>query len=205
MEKFLVIFYKLIGSIYIPHFLKHREEPILLHISDTPSIFLSVLNRFIKRLNPEYIIHTGDLVDNIKLELFPRSIDRYRMYLKKLLRDLNNSKAKEIYVSLGNHDDLDSVSEYCGRINIIEEFEKVEIEGLEFGISHYSSILEKNPSEFNLFGHNLDIGNETIGGKWYLNGIKGINIVMLKSRKIVILPYPLGIDEHRLKRGKMKI
>lgn len=37
----------------------------------------------------------------------------------------------------------------------------------------------------------------------YLNGIKTINIIMLKSGTIYKLQYPIGTDDARLKKGRI--
>ena len=39
---------------------------------------LNSRNTLLKKIQPHYIIHTGDLVDNIKLEMYPYRIDEYR-------------------------------------------------------------------------------------------------------------------------------
>ena len=44
---------------------------MILHISDTPSTMFPYLRRAIRRLRPAWVVHTGDLVDDIKLENRP--------------------------------------------------------------------------------------------------------------------------------------
>jgi hypothetical protein len=39
---------------------------MILHISDTPSTMFPYLRRAIRRLRPAWVVHTGDLVDDIK-------------------------------------------------------------------------------------------------------------------------------------------
>ena len=43
------------------------KGPILLHISDTPDDIYNYIFRLINILKPQFVIHTGDLADNIKL------------------------------------------------------------------------------------------------------------------------------------------
>ncbi|MCY6958134.1 hypothetical protein [Clostridium brassicae] len=54
-----------------------------------------------------------------------------------------------------------------------------------------------------MFGHNLLIGNIKKQNQIYLNGIININIINLVTRQVVKLPYPLGIDENRLGKGRV--
>ncbi|OGO79158.1 MAG: hypothetical protein A2Y23_06195 [Clostridiales bacterium GWB2_37_7] len=175
----------------------------LLHISDTPSSFFGELARLIGILKPDYIVHTGDLVDNIKLELFPGSLWRYERDVKKLIKILEQSSAAKLYIALGNHDDLQTVQKLCQRSHIIATSEIVHIEGLEFAIAHDPAELIKKSSAYNLFGHNLTQKSGFTEGRLYLNGITGINLVELESTRYHIYPYPADTDNNRLGRGKI--
>ena len=107
--------YKVIGRIRVPKCLKERTEEVVLHISDTPYSIFPALSNLVLTLKPEYIIHTGDLVDNIKLELYPKSLNRYKMYIKNLMKIMQKPFVKGIYISLGNHDDAETIKEYIGK------------------------------------------------------------------------------------------
>jgi predicted MPP superfamily phosphohydrolase len=175
----------------------------LLHISDTPASFFSELARIISILKPDYIVHTGDLVDNIKLELFPGSLWRYEREVKKLIHILEQSSADKIYISIGNHDDLQVVRSACQRSHIIEASEIVEIESSKFAISHYPEEIIKNHADYNLFGHSLLLKSGFSEGRLYLNGIMDIHLIELDSMKYYSYPYPAGTDDNRLGRGKI--
>jgi hypothetical protein len=57
-------------SIHRPEdLLNDVKGPVLLHISDTPSEIYPFIFKIIDVLKPKYIIHTGDLADNVKLEI----------------------------------------------------------------------------------------------------------------------------------------
>lgn len=175
----------------------------LLHISDTPSSFFGELARLINILKPDYIVHTGDLVDNIKLELFPGSIWRYERDVKQLINILEQSGAEELYLAIGNHDDIQVINKLCNRSHIIKSSEIINIEGLEFAIAHDPAEILKEPSVINLFGHNLTIHNGLSDGRLYLNGIVSINLLELESKSYRSYPYPAGINNDRLGRGKI--
>ncbi len=203
MEKFKVTFCRAIGSVYVPHTIKKRKDEIILHISDTPYSFFGALKNLINKINPEYIIHTGDLVDNIKLEFCHYSLFRYVKNMKTLLNILENSCAKKIYISLGNHDQKEKVEESSERIEIIEKSGNIKIGNINLKISHYVEEIQKEPLEYNLFGHDLTIKNKIEDAKVYLNGIQSINIINVKTGEVTKLPYPFGLDEDRLRKGKV--
>lgn len=201
-KKIKCFFYRLIGYVYIPEDLRGDKQTILLHISDTPEIFFPALKRIIKILQPDYIVHTGDLVDNIKLEIYPASIRRYEKRVQILLDILEQSDAKEIYLCMGNHDSKKVVERLSNRSKIIDLCKKININNLEFTVSHFSGEALKFPSKYNLFGHDLSINNIKQYNQIYLNGIVSINVINLDTEKIYNLPYPFGTDENRLGRGK---
>jgi predicted MPP superfamily phosphohydrolase len=200
---FKKLFYFLIGSVYIPDELLKTNEKTLLHISDTPANFFSVLNFLISKLQPDYIIHTGDLVDNIKLEIYPYRLDEYKKKVPQLIGLLENSSAKKVYLALGNHDDKKIVNNITKRTQIVEKSAIINLEDLEIKITHFPDEIRKSSSQYNLFGHDVTINSKIEDEKIYLNGILGINIILLKSKRIFTLPYPYGTDDSRL--GKFKI
>ncbi|WP_099192719.1 metallophosphoesterase [Tepidibacter mesophilus] len=203
MEKFKVILNRSIGKVYVPKHIRNREEEVILHISDTPYGFFYALKNLIRKINPEYIIHTGDLVDNIKLEFCHYSLYRYTKRLEVLIDILSKSNAKKIYICLGNHDKKEKLQEISNKIQIIDKSENINIKNLKLRMSHYSNEIIKDPQEYNLYGHNLQMRNKIDNGKIYLNGIQSINIIYTDTKKVEYLPYPFGIDDERLRKGKI--
>lgn len=84
--------------------------PLLLHLSDTPSQIYPELRRVIATLRPAYIVHTGDLVDNLKLELRPSLARRYDHELRQLFAIAEHSGASRVIVVFGNHDSRQSAN-----------------------------------------------------------------------------------------------
>lgn len=195
------LLYYLIGR--VPAELHQVQGKKLLHISDTPSSFFDELSRIIGILKPDYIVHTGDLVDNIKLEIFPGSVDRYRRDVKKLIRLLENSTAQGIYLVMGNHDSFEEVQKLCSRSHILTEAEIVHIEGKNFAISHDSADLTALQAPVSLFGHNLKQKSVYEAGRIFLNGISNIHLIELETLQCHSYPYPAGTDNARLGRGKI--
>ncbi len=198
--------YKVIGRIRVPKCLKERTEEVVLHISDTPYSIFPALSNLVLTLKPEYIIHTGDLVDNIKLELYPKSLNRYKMYIKNLMKIMQKPFVKGIYISLGNHDDAETIKEYMKidkRIILTKESNSINIGEQTIQYAHYLSTLNEKPNSIGLYGHDLSVKEQLSENSIYLNGIIDISIIMIDSGEIHKLHYPIGTDDARLKKGRV--
>ncbi|MGM0396336.1 MAG: metallophosphoesterase [Bacillota bacterium] len=205
MGKFTDAVNIILGRVIIDPKLTESAGSKLLHISDTPSSIYPEIKRIVKVLKPDYIIHTGDIADNLKLELYPSYLSRYRHEARKILEILNSSSAKRVIISLGNHDDPEFVKENAGRIEIIEEMKLISINDVKFAVSHYSEYLTDVDADFYLFGHDLSINSQVVGDKKYLNGISAIHLIDLHSLHVEEIGYPLVTDSERLKRRKTKL
>lgn len=168
---------------------KAEEEKALLHISDTPERAYPRIAYLIEELHPEYIVHTGDLVDNIKLERRPDLKPLYVGGVRKLARILKGSGAA-LYIVLGNEDDPEILKEYFGD-SVVEPGTVVEIEGTKFALGHKPEDVANLDADFRLYGHNFKVIPKG------LNGLKSINIVFLPSKRVVKIGYPPGTDTHR--------
>lgn len=210
-ELFKRLYYLLSGKVYIGKHLLHgltdpmvqSSEVRLLHISDTPQTFYPALATLIKELQPEYIVHTGDLADNIKLQLYPASLYRYENEVRSLIAMLEASSAKEIYIALGNHDNPEFVKSISHRIQYIDSVGQIQIQGVDLAVSHYAKSVLKAPSTVNLYGHDLSLETQITEGQLFLNGISSINLLSLPSKTCRQFPYPWGTDDNRLGRGKL--
>lgn len=191
------------GQVYIPEAIKQLKGERLLHISDTPKSFYPALEKLLKTLEPEYIIHTGDLVDNLKLQLFPKATIRYERDLVQLIAILNQSSAKKIYIALGNHDSPEIVKRLASNMHIIDEFECIHINNIPIGISHYPRAIQTSSAPINFFGHNLNLQTQTIGTQTFYNGISQICLMELDNQQPHFMDYPWGTDDARLGKGKL--
>jgi predicted phosphodiesterase len=203
LEKLKSILYKFTGSVYLPPELINSNENFIIHISDTPICFYNALSILLKKLLPTYIIHTGDLVDNLKLQFAPNQTPRYERDVKFLFNILEASSAKEIYITLGNHDREEIVQRIAKRSTILENASIINIQGIELMISHYASDLINSNCYFNLYGHDLSLPNYNVTDNNYLNGITSINVIAIESQRVFKLLYPFGTDDMRLKKGKI--
>ena len=195
----------LTGRTILDHASTFDDHPKLLHISDTPSQFYSELKRILKELEPDYIIHTGDLADNIKIGLYQSSFHRYKHEVSILLRILQESKAKKIVLTLGNHDDYDFIKKNSGRLMVFEGPGKLELEGKNVAFSHYYSDLKDLPADVRLYGHDLNTSEDDKNTERDLNGIVSMSLIDLVTLEVKRIEYPFGTDNSRLNRNKLGI
>ena len=169
--------------------LSSTDETKVMHISDTPESSYRFIEDLIDKTSPDYIIHTGDLADNVKLERRPDLKPLYQGALRKLARVLKGSGAK-FYVVPGNEDDPELVREFFGGA-VVEPGSVIKIEGVRFALGHtWEDVVDKE-GDFRLYGHNFRLIDRG------LNGVLGVNFVLLPSRRTYRVKYPGGTDFDR--------
>lgn len=171
------------------------KGPILLHISDTPVDIYNYIFRVIEILKPEYIIHTGDLADNIKLEINPNRIGCYNKGVTKLIEGLEKNDTSKVYYVLGNHDNYQTVSQLTQKGIILDEG-PLTINDCKFTVGHYHKDYSYQ-ADFNLFGHSPEPNHYRKDGTYGLNGLLNINIIDLSNKKVYHLDYPIGTNSAR--------
>lgn len=188
------IFNRIFAKWEIPEEVINTAETKILHISDTPRSIHKKIIDLVAIINPEIIIHTGDLVDDIKLEFNKWEINRYEKYANRFLEALNTTKAKTIYVIPGNHDTTDVLNKYK-KIKIILPGSTIDIQGRRLSLGHINEELTSG-GDYYLFGHNFD---DSPYGKIQssLNGVKYISVLLLPSEKIFSLEYPWYTNHDR--------
>ena len=196
------MWYYLTGKIYLEANTLQKTGTRILHISDTPSQFYPELGRLIKRLKPDYIIHTGDLVDNIKLEQSTVALARYHREVKALKNILCTPGLLGVYIALGNHDDSPYVHILFEMFSVTDTYATVEISGLKLAFSHYVDQLTNLDADLYLYGHNIDQEKRSTH---YLNGLTAIHVIDLNPYQVHRIPYPLGVDDARLYRSHFGI
>ncbi len=191
---------------YVPRALEEAMktgEDLILHLSDTPSYaYRSVIN-LVEILKPRIIIHTGDLADDIKLELYPDLAHLYKEKAVPFLHKLESSAAEKIYIVPGNHDLAGLLEEEADRSRIVPDGTVIEVRGLKVGLAHCQEDLPDS-TDYNLYGHNLDCPVD--GNPCTLNGCKDINIIMYPSWRVYHIPYPVGTNherQYKLLNGRM--
>ncbi|MCX7951837.1 MAG: metallophosphoesterase [Clostridiales bacterium] len=198
MKKVFQVIYHLSGKIYVPHYLKNSSIKIL-HISDTPSYIYSDILSAINKIKPHYIIHTGDIADEIKLELFPFKTEQYSRLTNKFIQELSHLAQNQLIIVPGNHDNINLLN-ITSKIKVVNSGEILNIHGKSFGLAHKLQDLPNKGCDFYLYGHD----NKTLGEN-YLNGIMNINILDLSQDNVFHLQYPIFTDNYRMLKRKIGI
>lgn len=194
---------EIIGRVALDNSLTSNNSNLLLHISDTPSQFYPELKRIIKLIVPKYIVHTGDLADNIKTELSPSLLTKYKYEAKKILNILNSANTENIYIATGNHDDYNFIDENKGKIKVYTKIGEININNTKFAFSHYWDYLKEEKADIYLFGHDIEPKASITESGIYLNGVISINVINLDTLEIKSIKYPFGTDSARMNRNRI--
>lgn len=186
------------GQIFVPQKLKVPSIRVL-HISDTPSTTYKSLIKLVSSITPDVLIHTGDIADDVKLELNP---ERTQVYVKKacfFLQSLYPYVKENVVLVPGNHDRLDMLA-LNPKALVCGEGTPINIHGVSIGLAHRFQNLPHG-CDFYMYGHDKTEPDTCR----YLNGICRINIIDVTSMEVTRLPYPIGTDDQRLRRSKIGI
>lgn len=192
---------KIINSFFnipnIPEELKGIQEPFVLHISDTPASYHPFIYRLIQELKPDFFIHTGDLVDNIKLEYNPQLYDYYKRDATAFIQNLERLLKGKVFFVPGNHDILSIIKQSCKDSMIIKEGNNLILENIIINVAHHPWNLDLNTDAYYfLYGHNTEIIPST-NQQIYLNGLNKIHVILLHSHQVIPIQYPYGINQDR--------
>lgn len=81
-------------------------NPLIMHISDIPYGYYNFIFSIVEILNPVYIVHTGDIIDNLKLEINNKLKSEYDFKMEKLLKRFGFHRKTFFILLEGNHDDF---------------------------------------------------------------------------------------------------
>ena len=194
--------YGVFFGFYVPDEVRELKGDVVMHIADTPSTVYGALRRLVKELSPRWIVHTGDLADDVKLELSPAKLPRYRIKLEFLRRALVGDDSTGLVIVTGNHDDEKAVREIFPESRVFRDRGRIELCGEGFNLSHDMAHLGEPPLKYNLFGHEPSQTDLSGQGRFYLNGLQGVHIISPSLEKVYCLPYPGYVDDGRLGRRK---
>lgn len=177
----------------LPAEFHNSNELKIMHISDTPESIYSHIYKMLSYSRPDVIIHTGDLVDNLKLEnLGENVLPNYKSRSAEFIQNLEKLTAARIIYIPGNHDNLKILKENVDRSEVYEEGSIIELGGVKIGVAHYPDNLPEN-ADIKLFGHNKSFSKNEV----YYNGILNINFILLPSKSDYKVSYPWTVDQGR--------
>jgi len=176
----------------VPKHLLYRKSPLVMHVSDTPDYIYKYLFRIILQLNPEVLIHTGDIIDNTKMENRSHLEESYANTFSKLVVNLKRHITGKVILVPGNHDNIDIMTKQCQDCTIANEGSVIELFGKSFELSHYAEKLS-GKADYCLYGHN----SRSINKNNFYNGYIHINFFLPVEEIVFTMKYPIGILEMR--------
>lgn len=178
-------------------------EGRVLHISDTPRTIFGTIEYVVDLLQPSVIIHTGDLADDIKLEIYPRETLPYCRACERLFSALA-APGRSVRISLGNHDSLEAMPPLPEGFTVTEGTTSFEYRGATFTTSHYPPTEGEGPSTFRLFGHDLSVRTGNAGETCLLNGVEGMWLIDPVRERAERIDYPKRTDAARMCRKRRR-
>ncbi|HPD97034.1 MAG TPA: metallophosphoesterase [Synergistales bacterium] len=201
LARVLRIIEGLVPGMTLPVSLDDFRGRCILHVSDTPSVFYGDLRRLVDHFCPVFLVHTGDLADDVKVGLHPGEMGLYRKRLKALFHAIGGVPAGHIAIACGNHDIAEDIRKVCKGCLLFEGGGRATICGLDIALGHYIREIPSPPSRFNLYGHDLSSPPPGIR-EIFLNGVTAVNLIDTETGEIAAIPYPRYVDESRLCRRK---
>lgn len=144
----------LMQGVYVPKELSNSRSLKLLHIGDTSSYTYPYYQMLAAKIKPDVIIHTGDMVDEVKAGRMAGTEEEYETGLKKIADILKNSGAKQIYIVPGNNDLPELVEKHAPFADVLKPDTQVTIGGVTCTLAHaWYEISTK--SQWYFYGHGL--------------------------------------------------
>lgn len=199
---FIERLFNFFGYIYVrPEFIE--ASPKILHLSDTPYSTFNAIKRALCKIQPEIIVHTGDLVDNIKIGIQPNKMALYHKNVKKIVNILDNSSAKRVIIITGNHDDYQYLKKLDTRLEIYQDKKNLDLLDHKFLLIHDIDTITTDESyDYVLYGHNYD-GKNNFNSNFILNGLDAVHLIYPKLDTFYSLNYPYGTSSSRQDLGSI--
>jgi len=198
----LRILARLSGSLSIPPEAEHLPCA-LLHVSDTPSVFYPDLARLLAAVRPRFVVHTGDLADEVKIRAGVLDRPLYERKTGALLEILEASVAARVLLLMGNHDDTATVRRLARRAEVFEGCALLDLERVRIAAAHRPEDLWGHAADLNLYGHDTSVLPPDTDGRLYLNGNVRIRVIDLESRAVLSIDYPRSVHDARQRKRKI--
>ncbi len=137
--------------VQLPQQVRDKNQEKILHIGDIPEWGYPYIKRMIRKVKPDVLVHTGDLVDNFKAGRREEDIPKYKKALPGIIRFMERH-ADEVYIVPGNNDIPDYVQSLVTKSKVIPANTVVEIRGLSCLLCHWVAKID-GEAEFYLYGH----------------------------------------------------
>ena len=159
------------------------------------------LARLLRRVNPSVVVHTGDLADDIKLEIYPGEAERYHAAAKRII-DILAAPRRKVILALGNHDKRELLPSLPSRCVICDNVLDITLCGRRYRVSHYFERILERPARYNLFGHSLEHSSFSDDDeRHFFNGMEKMSLIS-QDGSTTVFNYPKYTNDARLVRGR---
>jgi len=179
-------------EIELPEGIESIKGTKILHIGDTESFDFPHFFKIIDMVKPDVIIHTGDMVDEVKAGRIPEVRQEYLAKVKSLLSHMSASGARLIIVP-GNNDLPDEIAKLCPEAEIYPENTILTFDGVECRVAHMIKRMTYD-KKWNFYGHGFggeewSVDKNIPGGEQYrFNAYWGTFICSLAEDKFYMIP-----------------
>ena len=177
----------------VKEFLKANSGAKVLHISDTHSACYAYYQRLIEEIQPEVIIHTGDLVDELKAGRIEGARPFWRNTAPIILQIMENTTARVIIVP-GNNDLEDELKTLVQGAEVLDRNTVVDLYGKQFLLCHELNRMDESAqADIYLYGHGLTGETRTAednirGEKRFYNACWGASLHVPEKNASMIIP-----------------
>lgn len=143
------------------------------------------------------MVHTGNLVDNLKVGRKPEDVPDYKKQAPKLIACMEKY-AEEVYIVPGNNDLEDFIEETVTKYKIIRPNTCMKIEGIDFLLCHRVMDIDGD-AQIYLYGHGPTGDNHSFeeDGKYYSNVFFAPSVVFLEEARCVRLRHHSEKKNHK--------
>ena len=180
-------------DVELPQSINEINGQKLLHIGDTESCQFPYYKKIIEMVRPNIILHTGDMVDELKVGRISGLEKEYFSKLK-ILADIMISSGARLIIVPGNNDISEYITQLFPNAEIFNENSVVNIDGVECRIGHQSTNMTFD-KEWNFYGHTIRKGEwdyemNKSGNKRLFNARKDSYVCSIKEGIFDVIKLP---------------
>lgn len=179
----------LFRPVRLPERVADKSQKKILHIGDIPAWGYPYIKRLIRKLKPDILVHTGDLVDNLKAGRREEDIPKYQKAVPGVIRFMEKY-AKEVYIVPGNNDIEECIQSVVTKSKVIPANTVLEIGGISCLLCHWVAKID-GEAEFYLYGHGPTGDEHSFhkpeDGKIFCNAFFAPTVIFLQDKSYMEL------------------
>ena len=177
----------------IKAFLAQNKGEKVLHLGDTQSAHYPYYKRLIDEIKPDTIVHTGDLVDELKAGRI-ESVRPYWLKSAPVMVDIMRESGARVVIVAGNNDLEQELAEFANGAEILPRNAVVDLYGVRYCLCHELNRMDESvQADAWLYGHGLTGETRTAddnerNGKKFFNATWGASLHIPKTGASLIIP-----------------